>query len=69
MGDRLLTFDGIKIEDRETLMKLVADKRWGDSAEFVVSRGDETIGLLVNFRRTRPEPCDEDEDENGGDEQ
>jgi len=69
MGDRLLSFDGVKIEDRETLMKLVADKRWGDSAEFVVTRGDETVELLVNFRRTRPEPCDEDEEENGGEEQ
>jgi uncharacterized iron-regulated protein len=69
MGDRLLTVDGVKIEDRETLMKLVAGKRWGDSAEFVISRGDETVELLVNFRRTRPEPCDEDEEENGGEEQ
>ncbi len=67
MGDRLLTMDGVEIKDRATIMTLVAAKRWGDSAEFVLSRGDETIELLVNFRRTRPEPCeDDDEEENEG---
>ena len=69
MGDRLLTVDGVEIEDRATLMRIVAGKRWGDSAELVVTRGDETIDLLVNFRRTRPEPCeeeDDDEEKDGG---
>jgi len=62
MGDRLLTMDGVEIDDRAVLMRLIAAKRWGDSAEFVVSRGDASLDLEVNFRRTRPEPC-EDEDE------
>ena len=67
MGDLLLTMDGEEIVDRAALMSLIAGKQWGDSAEFVVSRGGESTDLHVNFRRTRPEPCeDEDEEKDGG---
>jgi uncharacterized iron-regulated protein len=69
MGDRLLTMDGVEIKDRATIMSMVAAKRWGDSAEIVVSRGDEKVEILVNFRRTRPEPCEEEDDETEGGEQ
>jgi len=64
MGDRLLTMDGVEVQDRATFMRLIAAKQWGDSAELVVSRGGVSTELRVDFRRTRPEPCDdEDEDE------
>jgi hypothetical protein len=30
----------------------MSEKRWGDSAEFRVKRGDLTLTLLAKFRRT-----------------
>ena len=55
-GDILLSMDGIPLPDGETLNRLMAEKRWGDAAVFVVSRNSKDgaageISLTVNFRR------------------
>ena len=51
VGDLLLTMDGVDLANRETLARLVAGKRWGDSAAFTVKRGEETVPLTVLLRR------------------
>jgi S1-C subfamily serine protease len=50
-GDLLLTLDGTPIADKEVLNRLLAGKRWGDTAVFTVQRGEETRMLTVSFRR------------------
>jgi hypothetical protein len=52
-GDLLLTFDGTPVTDKEVLNRLLAKKRWGDTAVFTVKRGKETRTLTVFFRRQR----------------
>jgi uncharacterized iron-regulated protein len=50
-GDLLLSMDGIAMKDRETLNRLIAAKRWADSAHFTVRRGDQTLTLAARFVR------------------
>ncbi len=50
-GDLLVSMDGSAIGDKETLHRLMAGKRWGDTARFEVRRGDQTLTLTVAFRR------------------
>ena len=52
-GDVLLSMDGRNLPDREVLNRLMAEKRWGDIARFVVRRGDAEVTLETEFRRTR----------------
>jgi uncharacterized iron-regulated protein len=51
IGDELLSMDGVALTERSTLRRLVADKRWGDSADFQVRRNGEKLTLRVLFRR------------------
>jgi len=53
-GDVLRSLDGTPLKDRETLNRLLADKRWADSAVFSVGRGAETITVTAVFRRQLP---------------
>lgn len=58
-GDVLIAMDGAPLRDREDLNRLMADKRWGDSAEFVVRRAakdrePQELTLKVHFRRRSP---------------
>jgi uncharacterized iron-regulated protein len=55
VGDLLVSMDGTPIDSRETLSRLVGEKRWGDSASLVLRRGGETINRTAYFRR---EPAD-----------
>ena len=50
-GDILLSLDGTPIADKELYSRLMAGKRWGDSASFVVRRGTEEMKLTAVFRR------------------
>ncbi len=50
-GDVLLSLDGAPVEDRETLSRLVAGKRWGDSARLALRRGGNPVDATVRFRR------------------
>lgn len=49
--DLLVSMDGVEVADRETFNRLMSQKRWGDSAEFQVKRGDATLTLVASFRR------------------
>lgn len=50
--DLLISMDGVPIADKETFNRLMSEKRWGDSAEFQVKRGEETLTLVARFRRS-----------------
>jgi uncharacterized iron-regulated protein len=52
VGDMITSFDGAPITDKETLSRLMAAKRWGDSAAIGVRRGEQDVTLTVVFRRT-----------------
>jgi uncharacterized iron-regulated protein len=54
VGDVLVSMDGQRLPDRETLNRLIAAKRWGDRAVFVVKRASGNATLTVEFRRTAP---------------
>jgi uncharacterized iron-regulated protein len=51
VGDILQTMDGTPLKDKETLNRLLADKRWADSATFAVARGGQTVTVTPIFRR------------------
>ncbi len=51
VGDVLLAMDGAAIADRETLNRLVAQKKWGDACRLAVRRGGNPLHLTVYFRR------------------
>lgn len=50
--DLLISMDGVPIADKETFNRLMSEKRWGDSAELQVKRGEETLTLVARFRRS-----------------
>ena len=52
VGDILLSMDGVAITNTEVMNQLMAQKRWGDAAEFKVKRGAEELALKAYFRRT-----------------
>lgn len=59
-GDVLISMDGTTLADVETMNRLMAEKRWGDAAVFVVRRQPKDgapleVTLKVNFRRPPPE--------------
>ncbi len=58
-GDVMLAMDGTPLLEKGTFHRLMAGKRWGDSAKFEVKRGEETKTLVANFRRKiePKEPC------------
>ena len=55
VGDVMQSLDGVTLADKETFSRLMAAKRWGDSATLVVKRGADTVTLRFVFRRTMPE--------------
>jgi uncharacterized iron-regulated protein len=54
VGDVLVSFDGVGLTERESFNRLLAGKRWGDTATIVVRRGSEDVALTVVFRRSLP---------------
>lgn len=54
VGDVLQTMDGTPLKDRETMNRLLAEKRWADSAAFTVARGGSAVTLTALFRRQPP---------------
>ncbi len=66
LGDVLISMDGTELDAKEVLGRLMAGKRWGDAATFVVRRGEETVELDVVFRRRRPGDEEDEEDEEEG---
>ena len=50
-GDQIESMDGVSVTDREALNRLMAGKRWADTAQFAVRRGGERLVLAVRFIR------------------
>jgi uncharacterized iron-regulated protein len=63
IGDVLLRMDGVPLLGREPLMRLMADKRWGDAARFEVRRGEQTVEVPVFLRRRGEAEEQEDKEE------
>jgi uncharacterized iron-regulated protein len=57
VGDELVSMDGVPIDDKETSRRMMAEKRWGDSAVYEVLREGKALTLTVHFRRRPPEPA------------
>ncbi len=55
LGDVLLSMDGTELTAKDVLGRLMAGKRWGDGASFVVRRGEEKMEIGVLFRRSLEE--------------
>jgi uncharacterized iron-regulated protein len=51
-GDVLLALDGVALADKETFNRLMAARRWGDSAVIAVRRGTAEIQVPVALRRS-----------------
>jgi len=54
LGDVLLSMEGKPLPDRETYNRMLAAKRWGDTATFVVRRAGQEVTLTAAFRRSVP---------------
>jgi uncharacterized iron-regulated protein len=50
-GDVLLALDGETVADRESLSRVMAGKRWGDTAALTLRRGGEQLLVTVKLRR------------------
>lgn len=59
VGDVLLAMDGVPLDKKETMATLMAGKRWGDTAEFRVRRGEAEQTIVAAFRRQRDEKKEE----------
>ena len=55
VGDVLQSMDGTPLKDRETLNRLLSEKRWADDAVFIVSRGGASATVTAVFRRQTPQ--------------
>lgn len=51
VGDVLQSMDGTPLTDRETLNRLLSEKRWADAAVFSVARGGTRATVTAVFRR------------------
>ncbi|MFN7987122.1 MAG: ChaN family lipoprotein [Thermoanaerobaculia bacterium] len=54
VGDVLLSMDGTSLREKGTMNRLMADKRWSDTATYVVKRGDEKVTLVARLARRLP---------------
>jgi uncharacterized iron-regulated protein len=55
VGDVLTSIDGTPLADKETFARLMAEKRWGDTAAIGIRRGDRNLTVTAVFRRTPPQ--------------
>jgi uncharacterized iron-regulated protein len=49
--DRLVSFDGVTVTDKETFLQVMGGKRWGDGAALVLERGGQTVTVSAPLRR------------------
>jgi uncharacterized iron-regulated protein len=49
--DRLVSFDGTPVPDKETFLQLMGGKRWGDGAALVLERAGKTVTVVAPLRR------------------
>lgn len=62
VGDELVSIDGVPIDEKETSRRLMAQKRWGDSAVCEVLREGKPLTLTAHFRRRPPRYCPAEEE-------
>jgi uncharacterized iron-regulated protein len=55
VGDIMTSIDGVSLDDKETFSRLMAAKRWGDTAAIGVKRSDQNLTVTAVFRRTLPD--------------
>jgi uncharacterized iron-regulated protein len=55
VGDVMTTLDGTPLTDKETFSRLMAAKRWGDTAAIGIRRGDQALTIMAVFRRRLPD--------------
>jgi uncharacterized iron-regulated protein len=55
VGDVLLAMDGTPLKAKGTFNRLMAEKRWSDTASYEVKRGEEKVTLLATLARKLPE--------------
>ena len=51
-NDEVLALDGVAAPDRETWNRLMAGKRWGDTAAVTVKRAGKEMTIKAELRRT-----------------
>jgi predicted metalloprotease with PDZ domain len=51
VGDLIVSIDGTKIDNRETLNRVMAGYQWGDLLQIVVRRGESEQTVAVPLRR------------------
>jgi hypothetical protein len=51
VGDLLLAMDGRALDQKGVFNRLMAAKRWSDTAAYEVKRGDEKLTLVAKFAR------------------
>ena len=51
VGDVLLAMDGTALDKKGTFNRLMAGKRWSDTAAYEVKRGEERVTLVATFAR------------------
>jgi uncharacterized iron-regulated protein len=56
VGDLLLAMDGTALKEKGTMNRLMAEKRWSDTASFEVRRGEEKVTLVARLARKLPAP-------------
>lgn len=54
-GDVLVSLDGVPLGDKETLNRLMAAKRWGDTAALGIRRANQDLTLTAVFGRQVPD--------------
>jgi uncharacterized iron-regulated protein len=55
VGDELVSIDGVPYKDKETVNRLMSEKRWGDAVLYEVLRDGQKQTLTVYLRRRPPE--------------
>jgi uncharacterized iron-regulated protein len=62
VGDEIVSFDGVTIDDKETSNRLMSEKRWGDALVCRVLRGGQELTLTALLRRRPPKQVNDQRD-------
>ena len=54
VGDELVSIDGTPYTDKETVNRLMSEKRWGDAVVYKVMRDGQELTLTAHLRRQPP---------------
>jgi S1-C subfamily serine protease len=56
VGDELVSIEGVPYTDKETVNRLMSEKRWGDALSYKVLRDGQEQALVAYLRRQPPKP-------------